>query len=433
MAIESVGLNELDSLELEEGSDESIDTSHLCLIGKILAHKPLNTQAVQRILSGAWKTRASVNISAWPDNVFLFSFGNLDDRALILQQTPWSIMGNLLIGKLIGVEAPSDGLLLARSFLRLRVEINVTAPLPKGFMLKRQTAHSLELKDTWVEFKYERLSDFCYDCGRIGHEKSSCKFVLREEGQTSGYGPGLRTGVAKNLGLSVAYYQDQIDEMEAQLRPFLRQPYSPILKEGNTVHVNQATNQSRTTTVGAPCSPPPLCLESKPTVIHDHSTCGAHIGKTTTLVSTPSLFQSFEPSLSLNVPFLHTPLTSSFGSINTPSPSPPSQSSPYRLGMPPSPTHSGLPYFATEPSDSPTSQDHSRSLLSTQNDLQTQSGPNSPSKPTSELLALDLAEAPESLLSSVFTGLSLKRKALDEPPQFLTPTQIPQTGASVQD
>ncbi|XP_028122322.1 uncharacterized protein LOC114319496 [Camellia sinensis] len=252
MATEPVGLNEPDSLELEEGSNESIDTSHLCLIGKILAPKPLNTQAVQRILSGAWKTCASVNISAWPDNVFLFSFGNLDDRALILQQTPWSIMGNLLvlqplqvgktisemdfslcpfwvqvhdlpmekmtrkngqiiavkIGNLIGVEAPSDGLLLARSFLRLRVEINVTAPLPKGFMLKRQTAHSSKLKDTWVEFKYERLSDFCYDCGRIGHKKPACKFVSREEGRTSGYGPGLRTRVAKNLGLSVAYYQD---------------------------------------------------------------------------------------------------------------------------------------------------------------------------------------------------------------------------------
>ncbi|KAL7182160.1 hypothetical protein ACSBR1_040967 [Camellia fascicularis] len=117
-------------------------------------------------------------------------------------------------GKLIDVEAPTEGLLLARSFLRLRVDINTSLPVPRGFLLKRPTTHSQDQSDIWVDFKYERLSDFCYDCGRIGHDSNSCKFMSKEEGRQSGYGPELRTGVAKNLGLSVDYYRNNIDELE---------------------------------------------------------------------------------------------------------------------------------------------------------------------------------------------------------------------------
>ncbi|KAI7985689.1 hypothetical protein LOK49_LG14G01756 [Camellia lanceoleosa] len=28
--------------------------------------------------------------------------------------------------------------------------------------------------DPWISFKYENLSDFCYDCGRIGHDRNVC-------------------------------------------------------------------------------------------------------------------------------------------------------------------------------------------------------------------------------------------------------------------
>lgn len=52
------------TIELEEGMDESVDNSNLCLIGKILVPKLLNKQAVSRIILGAWKTRAEVTISS---------------------------------------------------------------------------------------------------------------------------------------------------------------------------------------------------------------------------------------------------------------------------------------------------------------------------------------------------------------------------------
>ncbi|KAL7163700.1 hypothetical protein ACSBR2_039761 [Camellia fascicularis] len=72
-----------------------------------------------------------------------------------MTRTHGEVIGNR-IGRLVEIVAPSDGLLLHRSFLRLRVE-------------------------------------------RLGHDKLACKFVSREEGLHSGYGPNLRTGPAKSL------------------------------------------------------------------------------------------------------------------------------------------------------------------------------------------------------------------------------------------
>ncbi|KAL7212218.1 hypothetical protein ACSBR2_014983 [Camellia fascicularis] len=265
MASDATSFNDSFTIELEEGSNESEDNSHLCLIGKILSSKVRTKQTVTRIVTGAWKTRVEVSISPWPDNVYRFGFGNEEDRALVLHIAPWSIMGHLLvlrqlevgkavsemdfsfssfwvqvhglpmekmtrrngqiigqsIGRLIGVEAPRDGLLLTYNFLRIKVDMNVTLPLSRGFLLKRQQSSSVEAKDIWVDFKYERLSDYCYDCGRIGHDHHTCKFVTKEERQLSGFGPNLRTGVGKNLGLSADFYHKQIDEIENRLQPLL--------------------------------------------------------------------------------------------------------------------------------------------------------------------------------------------------------------------
>ncbi|KAI8005848.1 hypothetical protein LOK49_LG07G00566 [Camellia lanceoleosa] len=232
--------NSLDCLDLQEKSDENVDVSNLYLVGKILASKNLNKTAVLNIIQGAWKTRAKLVISSWLNNIFLFQFIDPEDRQRVLMEAPWSVMGYLLvlqplalgrsveqmdfkwspfwiqvygtpvakltrqngeiigrrIGNLIGVEALHDSLLLERSFLRLRVEVDVSKPLPRGFILQH---HGSKDKESWVSYKYEKLSDFCYDYGRLGHESSSCTFVSREEGKNSGYGPELRTSRAPRL------------------------------------------------------------------------------------------------------------------------------------------------------------------------------------------------------------------------------------------
>lgn len=66
------------------------------------------------------------------------------------------------LGSVVEIEDPwSTG---PRGFLRIRIQIDVRAPLVVGFWLPRAEGPA-----TWVELKYEKLSDFCYGCGKLGH------------------------------------------------------------------------------------------------------------------------------------------------------------------------------------------------------------------------------------------------------------------------
>ncbi|KAH7862130.1 hypothetical protein Vadar_000432 [Vaccinium darrowii] len=70
-----------------------------------------------------------------------------------------------------------SGLMLSRSFMRIKVLVDTTKPLLRGFFYKRPSGGAANSSHSvWIRFKYERLSDFCFLCGRLGHEKSSCKF-----------------------------------------------------------------------------------------------------------------------------------------------------------------------------------------------------------------------------------------------------------------
>lgn len=63
------------------------------------------------------------------------------------------------IGELVELEDPAKG----RGFLRLRVVVNTRNLLARGCWIPRE-----KNKDSWMEFRYEKLQDFCYRYGRIG-------------------------------------------------------------------------------------------------------------------------------------------------------------------------------------------------------------------------------------------------------------------------
>lgn len=68
--------------------------------------------------------------------------------------------------------------------------VDLNKPLRRGVMI------TLEGKK-WVEFRYERLPNFCYACGRLGHAELNCE---DEEAKNYGgeYGDWMRASPIKN-------------------------------------------------------------------------------------------------------------------------------------------------------------------------------------------------------------------------------------------
>lgn len=99
------------------------------------------------------------------------------------------------IGRLVG-EIHKESIrrcVIGHRYIRIRVDIALDALIPASFFQNREDG-----EDAWVQFKYERLSDFCYKCGALGHVTSRCHLetpatISSGNGITTKlYGPWLR-------------------------------------------------------------------------------------------------------------------------------------------------------------------------------------------------------------------------------------------------
>jgi len=57
--------------------------------------------------------------------------------------------------------------------LRIRVAINAYEPIPRGTKL------TMGGKTIDIKFKYERLPNFCYWCGKLDHIDTDCEIAFR--------------------------------------------------------------------------------------------------------------------------------------------------------------------------------------------------------------------------------------------------------------
>ncbi|XWS57278.1 hypothetical protein CRYUN_Cryun09bG0160200 [Craigia yunnanensis] len=58
-----------------------------------------------------------------------------------------------------------------RCFFRMRVAMEVAKPLVAGFWVPREGNSKV-----WAEVKYEKVTDFYFECGRFGHVLKNCEY-----------------------------------------------------------------------------------------------------------------------------------------------------------------------------------------------------------------------------------------------------------------
>ncbi|KAL8532819.1 hypothetical protein ACS0TY_009144 [Phlomoides rotata] len=84
-----------------------------------------------------------------------------------------------------------------RSFMRIKVLVDVTKALKRGKCIKKVDGSVFV-----VSFKYEKLNQFCFVCGRLSHTENFCEVVFNApEGEDvrRDWGPWLKAPDRRNL------------------------------------------------------------------------------------------------------------------------------------------------------------------------------------------------------------------------------------------
>lgn len=203
-----------------------------CLIGKVLHTRGVNIEGLKSVLQKVWRTSCEVKIEGLGDNVFMFKFGTEADKRSILMGGPWHFdralivlteparigdvkkqklnqasfwvqihdvpimcmskemaleLGNV-IGKVEEVETDAARECFGQ-FLRLRISVDVTKPLKKLIELEQDRE---DKEDIPMRVMYERLPDFCFCCGRVGHQYRECVHYKSQSKDEMPYGPWLK-------------------------------------------------------------------------------------------------------------------------------------------------------------------------------------------------------------------------------------------------
>ncbi|XP_073124567.1 uncharacterized protein [Henckelia pumila] len=190
----------------------------------------INPESFKQQMPRILQAMKNIEITSMGDNIFVLDFKALQDRVRALKGGPWNFFKDLIIfvepkgmqnsrtmsfdtisiwtqcynlplacmhrdilkkvGSQIGVveevDTREDGFSSGR-FARIRVRLDVSKPIKKFISISSRQDN----EDIIVPLAYERLPDYCYNCGCIGHSFRDCTTVPVEQGKLD-FGSWLR-------------------------------------------------------------------------------------------------------------------------------------------------------------------------------------------------------------------------------------------------
>ncbi|XP_073119663.1 uncharacterized protein [Henckelia pumila] len=218
----------IDSDLMEKG----IERLALCLIAKVFSSRLVNRATFAQHMPKIIQPTKLIQIQTLGQNLFLCRFTSTTDRTRALDDGSWHLFNNLLsfkevrgtqnpgdvdfgslafwiqchnmplafmmteivekighrLGRVIEVDKGEGDTILGR-FARVRVEMDITNPLPSFLQVG---SHLDQGNDPFtVLLTYERLPEFCYACGRVGHSHGECEDVVADKKKLK-YGAWLK-------------------------------------------------------------------------------------------------------------------------------------------------------------------------------------------------------------------------------------------------
>ncbi|XP_075511118.1 uncharacterized protein LOC142546988 [Primulina tabacum] len=229
----SLSTEEEEELVFESSDIQTPDqNSEFCLVGRFLTDRLINFNIMRNRLAEIWRPVRGMAVKEIRPNIYLFQFFHSMDLSRIMDGGPWTFDNFLLIHQKLqpgevptnvplyfvnfwiqvhdlpmGFMSQSVGKQLGdfvgrfieyddknnssfwRSYMRIRVNVDVRKPL-KIFKKIKKARGEFSI----VNFKYEKLSIFCFYCGILGHSDKFCDllFEATNSNPTKEWGTWLR-------------------------------------------------------------------------------------------------------------------------------------------------------------------------------------------------------------------------------------------------
>lgn len=203
----------------QEEEEDNEDENNSCLVGKVLTNSAVHFILMRSVLAELWHPIEGVTISKMEDKRILFRFYNELDIARVIVGMPWFFNRHLILfhrlqkeedpirvpliftmfwvqihdlpigsmstymaaqlGNFLGKFLKYETVIISmgtKKYMRIKVQTDVHTPLKR-----RKRIIYGHGKSTYATFKYEKLSVFCFLCGRLGHGESFCLTRLSRE------------------------------------------------------------------------------------------------------------------------------------------------------------------------------------------------------------------------------------------------------------
>lgn len=203
---------EEDPLDIAEAVNEVDETAKLCLLGKVWTERNYNMSAMMDTMKKLWNPSKGMTCRELGSNLVSFQFNAKRDMERVQSMEPWSFNKHILVlkpldydiqpsmmkfdkvpcwirlydipmrgreeaalrmigqrfGEVIEIDTATVGG-ISRS-VRMKIRLNLENALKRGTKIRVGTSDPC-----WIPITYERISSFCYWCGKLGHTHKDCE------------------------------------------------------------------------------------------------------------------------------------------------------------------------------------------------------------------------------------------------------------------